>query len=184
MAMLEGEAELTLELLNQATIAWVEKEYHHKRHSEIDTTPLARYLQSSNVGRDCPETTVLHQAFTAQVHRKQRKSDGTVSIASRRFEVPAQYRHLQSLTLRYTRWDLSRVLLVDTHTNHCIATLYPQDKSANAQGLRRQFSDVKSTENTTETSTESGIAPLLKHLMAEYAATGLPPAYLPKGDTK
>jgi len=28
----------------------------------------------------------------------------------------------------------------------------------------------------------TGIAPLLKELMAEYAATGLPPAYLPKGN--
>ena len=29
---------------------------------------------------------------------------------------------------------------------------------------------------------EPGIAPLLEKLMAEYAATGLPPAYLPKDD--
>jgi putative transposase len=26
----------------------------------------------------------------------------------------------------------------------------------------------------------SGVAPLLRELMADYAATGLPPAYLPK----
>jgi transposase InsO family protein len=44
MAMLEGEAELTLPLLNEATIAWVEFEYHRKVHSEIATTPLDRYL--------------------------------------------------------------------------------------------------------------------------------------------
>jgi hypothetical protein len=30
----------------------------------------------------------------------------------------------------------------------------------------------------------TGIAPLLKELMAEYASTGLPPAYLPKGGKK
>ena len=29
----------------------------------------------------------------------------------------------------------------------------------------------------------SGIAPLLRALMAEYAATGLPPAYLPKDES-
>ena len=28
----------------------------------------------------------------------------------------------------------------------------------------------------------AGIAPLLKKLMADYAATGLPPAYIPKND--
>jgi transposase InsO family protein len=40
MAMLEGEDVLTLDLLNQASQAWVEQEYHRTRHSEIDTTPL------------------------------------------------------------------------------------------------------------------------------------------------
>ena len=29
----------------------------------------------------------------------------------------------------------------------------------------------------------SGIAPLLRKLMAEYAATGLPPAYIPKEES-
>jgi hypothetical protein len=32
--MLEGEEDLTLSLLNLATQAWLEQEYHHKRHSE------------------------------------------------------------------------------------------------------------------------------------------------------
>ncbi len=40
MAMLEGEAELTLSKLNEATQAWVELDYHRKRHSELGTTPL------------------------------------------------------------------------------------------------------------------------------------------------
>ena len=40
MAMLEGEPELILEQLNDATIAWVEFEYHRKIHSELRCTPL------------------------------------------------------------------------------------------------------------------------------------------------
>jgi putative transposase len=80
--------------------------------------------------------------------------------------------------VRYARWDLSRAMLVDPHTNICLETLYPQDKSANAEGLRRGF---KTQENTIQLDTQkTGIAPLLKDLMAEYSATGLPPAYLPK----
>ena len=35
MAMLEGEEELSLSLLNKSTIAWIEQEYHQKLHSEI-----------------------------------------------------------------------------------------------------------------------------------------------------
>lgn len=37
--MLEGMQELTLELLNEATQAWVEREYHRALHSELGCTP-------------------------------------------------------------------------------------------------------------------------------------------------
>ena len=44
MAMLEAVDDLTLARLNEATQAWVEQDYNRKRHSEIDDTPLARFL--------------------------------------------------------------------------------------------------------------------------------------------
>jgi len=59
MAMLEGEQTLTLDSLNQATQAWVEQEYHRTHHSEIDATPLDRYLAGPNVRRECPDTARL-----------------------------------------------------------------------------------------------------------------------------
>ena len=182
MAMLEGEPELTLEQLNTATIAWVEFEYHRKIHSEISCTPLARYLKGSDVGRPCPDTSTLRHAFCASAKRKQRKSDGTFSLEGKRFEVPSHYRHLETLHVRYARWDLSCVTLIDPHNNTQLSTLYPQDKSANAEALRRILSPQSQDEHTLQaaTTTPTGIAPLLKELMAEYAATGLPPAYLPK----
>ncbi|HEY3816394.1 MAG TPA: hypothetical protein VGL81_04445 [Polyangiaceae bacterium] len=40
--MLEGEPELSLDLLNIATRAWVEEEYQRKEHSEIRESPLDR----------------------------------------------------------------------------------------------------------------------------------------------
>src|SRR2546425_591992 len=95
MAMLESETELTLQLMNKALTAWVEFEYHRKHHSEIKTTPMESYLHDKNVGRDCPDTSILSHAFCAEVKRKQRKSDGTFTIAGHRFEVPNQYRHLE-----------------------------------------------------------------------------------------
>ena len=182
MAMLEGEPELTLQQLNTATIAWVEREYHRKVHSEINSTPLARYLKGPDVGRPCPDTSTLRHAFCASAKRKQRKSDGTLSLEGKRFEVPSQYRHLETLHVQYARWDLSCVTLVDPHSNALLSTLYPQDKSANAEALRRTLSPQSQDEHTLQavTNTPTGIAPLLKELMAEYAATGLPPSYLPK----
>lgn len=181
MAMLEGEKEITLPLLNKATIAWIECEYHRKLHSEIAATPMQRYLNDPDVGRPCPDSAALRHAFCTQVHRKQRKSDGTFSIEGKRFEVPSLYRHLETLYVRYARWDLSTVILVDPHTNSVLNTLYPLDKSANADGMRRTH--VTTDNDTVTIATEvTGIAPLLKNLMAEYAATGMPPAYLPKGE--
>jgi putative transposase len=184
MAMLESEPELTLTLLNEALIAWIEFEYHRKLHSELVVSPLDRYLKGPNVGRPCPDTKTLTRSFCAEVKRKQRKSDGTFSLEGRRFEVPSQYRHFEMLYVRYARWDLSHVTLVDPHSSLCLETLYPLDKSANSQGGRRPLKPLVNQAALINPSVKlsTGIAPLLKDLMAEYAATGLPPAYLPKGE--
>lgn len=187
MAMLDGEAQLTLQLLNEATIAWVEFEYHRKIHTELSCTPLERYLQGPDVGRACPDTSELRHAFCMQGKRKQRKSDGTFSLEGKRFEVPSQYRHLEVLHVHYARWNLTSVALIDPHSNTRLITLHPQDKSANAAATRRTLRKPNDSD-TKAAVTTPGIAPLLKELMAEYAATGLPPAYLPvnhfpKGDS-
>lgn len=182
MAMMEGIAELTLEQINQATTAWVEFEYHRKVHSEINSTPLDRYLNDPNVGRECPDSNALRQAFCMQVSRKQRKSDGTFTLDGTRFEVPSAYRHIEQLQIRYARWDLSRALLIDPHTNLVLCPFYPQDKSANASGIRRTL-DKSETPKPLPYDKEPGMAPLLKDLLSQYAATGLPPAYLPKKES-
>jgi len=176
MAMLEGEEALTLDFLNQATQAWVEQEYHRTVHAEIGTTPLAHYLAGPNVRRDCPENAVLAAAFRVEVVRRQRRSDGTVSLAGARFEIPAAYRHLVSVHLRYARWDLTRVDLVDPRTGAILCPVRPLDKSANADGQRRRLAPAAIDLAPLP---PAGIAPLLRELLAEYAATGLPPAYLP-----
>lgn len=178
MAMMEGVSDLTLEQINKATIAWVEFEYHRKMHSETNATPLERLLKGPSVGRECPESSVLRQAFCMKVSRKQRKSDGTFTLDGTRFEVPSRYRHIEQLQIQYARWDLSHVLLIDPHTNLVVCTLYPQNKSSNSEGLRRVLDKPETP--TPLAAEEAGMAPLLKDLMAQYAETGLPPAYVPK----
>ena len=81
--------------------------------------------------------------------------------------------------LRYARWDLSRVDLVDARSGAILCALRPLDKAANACGQRRAL-DPPATDVTPAPS--SGIAPLMRQLLADYAATGLPPAYLPPPD--
>jgi len=179
MAMLEGDAALTLDVLNEATCAWVEQEYHRTRHTEIGETPLRRYLAGPNVARACPGIAELASAFRIEIVRRQRRSDATVSLAGQRFEIPARYRHLECVHLRYARWDLTRVDLIDARTGASLCPVKPLDKAANADGQRRVL-DAPATDATP--APNSGIAPLMRQLLADYAATGLPPAYLPPPD--
>jgi transposase InsO family protein len=178
MPMLEGEPALTIELLNTATQAWVEQEYHRAIHSELKRTPLDRYLEGRDVSRPSPDSEALRRAFRMDVTRTQRRSDGTVTVAGVRFEVPSAYRTLVHLHLRVARWDLSHVHLVDPRSGDHLVTLWPIDKIKNADRARRVLPEVAATPAAARK--PAGIAPLLRELMAEYAATGLPPAYLPR----
>jgi len=176
LAMLEGQPDLTLGLLNEATQAWVEMEYNREVHSEISQAPLARWLDGPTVGRESPTVDDLRLAFTAGETRSQRRSDGTASIEGVRFEIPARFRHLRKLHLRYASWDLTHVWLVDERTDAVLSRLYPLDKARNADGFR----GVVELAVPGPLAQPAGIAPLLRKLMTEYVATGLPPAYIPK----
>jgi len=179
MAMLEGEPVLTLELLNRATQAWVEQEYHRRVHSETGQTPLDRWLQGPSVGRPCPSSDELRRAFRMQLSRKQRTSDGTLTAFGVRFELPSAYRTLLRPTVRVARWDLSSIDLVDPRRGTHLATLLPLDKERNADRRRRVITDATAASAREPARAPVGTAPLLRQYMAEYAATGLPPAYVP-----
>ena len=63
-------------------------------------------------------------------------------------------------------------------TGRYLCPLYPVDKQRNASGLRASLGPVMTT-HVARPIKDAGIAPLLSKLMADYAATGLVPAYLP-----
>jgi putative transposase len=176
IAMLEAEPNLTLNRLNEATQAWVEVEYHRGRHSETGQTPLNRYLKDQNVGRPAPQTEELRFAFTQSQRRVQRLSDRTISLNGTRFEIPARFSHFRELTLRFAHWDLSYLWLVD-EAERQLCRIFPIDKAANASGLRRP---IEPAAPAPAPPPEPGVPPLLKHILADYGALGLPPAYLIK----
>lgn len=178
LPMLEGEPVLTLELLNTASQAWVEQEYHRKEHSEIKESPLERYLRGPNVGREGPSSDALRRAFRTEVTRVHRRSDGTVTFDGVRYEVPSAYRTLLQVRLRVARWDLSSVDLVDPRSGKHLATLLPIDKTKNAERVRRVVRGL----DREPLPTADGVAPHLRALMAEYAATGLPPGFVSKAE--
>ena len=177
MAMLEGHKPLTLELLNRATQAWLELEYNRERHSEIGQSPLSRFLEGPSVGRPSPSSEELRHAFRRQELRTQRRSDGTLTVEGVRFEIPWRYRTMARPAVRFASWDLSSVTLVDPGRDVALCEIYPLDKAKNADGRRRV---VEATTRVPEAApAPTGIAPLLRELMENYAATGLPPAYVP-----
>jgi putative transposase len=178
LAMLEGVADLTLDFLNEATLAWAEYEYNRKLHSEIQQAPIARFVAGPDVSRPCPDSTALRLAFTKADRRTQRKSDGTIVIEGHRFEVPNRYRHFTRVEIRYASWDLTQIHLVDERTGQVLCRLFPQDKTHNASGMRRSIEPIAPRLVTTPPAT--GVAPLLAKLIDQRTATGLPPAYLPK----
>jgi len=188
LAMLENVPNLTLDVLNHATQAWVEVEYNRARHSEIGEAPAERFLRGPDVGRPSPTAEELRLAFRVEETRVQRRSDGTVTIAGVRYEVPSRYRTLERLSVRYAEWDLSMVHLVDGRSGALLAPLYPLDRTKNGTQSRRLLAEVASTAPTTAVSTTSPatipeMAPLLRHLITTYDRAGLPPAYLPKDVT-
>jgi hypothetical protein len=177
LPMLEGVADLTLDQLNEVSQPWVELEYNRKVHSEIAQTPLQRFLDDKNVAQPCPATEKLQVAFTTEVRRLQRRSDGTLTLEGIRFEVPSRFGHLTELWLRYASWDLSTVYLADPKTGTILCRIYPVDKTKNADGRRAPRASAASSALPPP---PPGMAPLLQKIIHQYATTGLPPAYLPQ----
>ena len=187
VAMLEHVPDLTLAFLNEATQAWVEHEYNRKLHSEISTTPLARFMAGPAVTRPSPNSDTLRLAFMRTAQRTQKKSDGSIVIEGRRFEIPNRYRHLSRIEVRYASWDLGLIHLVDKRTGTVLARLYPQDKTLNASGLRRTLDKPSSPaqphlRDGAPSALAPTIPPLLANLLDKQSSSGLPPAYLPKDD--
>jgi transposase InsO family protein len=189
--MLDG-VELTLDFLNEATQAWVEIEYNRAVHRELSVSPVERFSKARDVLRPSPSSQVIREAFRLGTTRVQRRSDGTIALHGVRFEIPARFRHFRKVVVRYARWDLGRVDLVDPHSGTVLAHLYPLDRHANADGRRSpidpdQGRDDDGPDGGTSAASAVGdggpdtpLPPLLKRILDEYSATGVPPAYLPK----
>lgn len=191
MEMLDG-VELTLDFLNEATQAWTEIEYNRAVHRELSMSPVERFSKTPDVLRPSPSSQAIREAFRLQTTRAQRQGDGTISLSGARFEIPARFRHFRHVVLRYARWDLGRIDLVDPRSGTILAPIYPLDRAANADGRRsaiepdRGPDDDEPDDGTLADSTpddggpDKPLPPLLKRILDEYSASGAPPAYLPK----
>ena len=180
MEMLDG-VELTLDFLNEATQAWAEIEYNRVVHRELSMSPVERFSKSPDVLRRSPSSQAIREAFRLRTTRVQRQSDGTMSLEGVRFEIPARFRHFRKVVVRYARWDLGRVDLIDPQSETPLAPLYPLDRTANADGRRSAIEpDRGADDEPDDGGPDKPLSPLLKRILDEYSASGMPPAYLPK----
>ena len=146
-------------------------------------TPLERLETSSSVGRASLSIKDLRFRFTMRVRRTQRRSDGTISVEGVRFEIPSRLRALNKLTVRYRRWDLSEAWLVDQRNEDVLARVVPVDLTRNADGLRRVLEEPDVAPAPLDAD-DDPIPARLRELLEDYAADGLPPAFLPLDDTE
>jgi putative transposase len=181
MALVEKIEDLTLEKLNQYTFAWVEMEYNKTEHTEIKEEPIRRFMNGKSVSRPSPEGRKLEKAFRKEVKRRQRRSDGTLSLESRRFEIPQAFRCLKVICLHYASWDLSDIDIVDERTGKILSPLYPLNKAKNADGIRRSYQKPIFSKPSLPSKEEP---PLLRKLLEDFAKTGRLPAYLPQNPHK
>lgn len=191
MEMLEG-VDPALDFLNKATQAWMEIEYNRAVHRELAMSPVERFSKAPDVLRESPSSQALREAFRLQTTRAQRQSDGTISLDGVRFEIPSRLRHFRRVVVHYARWDLGRVDVVDPHSGAILAPIHPLDRAANADGRRSAIEPDRGPDDNepddgilADSRPEGGgpdkpLPPLLKRILDEYSASGMPPAYLPK----
>jgi len=131
MAMLSKVENLSLDFLNQASQAWVEREYNRAENEEMKSSPLKQYIEVKDVSRPSPDEETFHFSFTRSDTRKQRKTDGTIKIKGIRYEISSRFRHIQKFRVRYQSWNLSKAYIVDNRSDEKIATIYPHSTVVN-----------------------------------------------------
>jgi len=115
----------TLQDLNEFFWAWLEQ-YHEREHSEIETTPRARWEAQAANAR-WPDPATLAEAFLWEEHRKVDRT-GCVNIDDNAYPVPE---HLvgQSVSLRFDPFDLSKVRVF--HNGEYVDTVSPYEVTSN-----------------------------------------------------
>ena len=74
-------------MLNDANVAWIEKDYNRREHRELGTTPEKRLAESTDAYRPCPGSDALKAAFRIIRECALGRSYGTVSVEGIRYQM-------------------------------------------------------------------------------------------------
>lgn len=108
--LLREKMPLDLDELNTFFWQWLEQEYHRRRHSALEMSPLDKYLSQVSQVKMVEDPASLKLLFLKRDYRKVRH-DGTLSLHNHLFEVPPVYIG-QKIELRYDE-ELKEVLIFD-----------------------------------------------------------------------
>jgi hypothetical protein len=168
----------------------IERWYYAARAERIDPVGVLQRRVRKDSGLQPSITDRLRRLLDEQYRRHRRWSyklhrDNLLSLA--RQDVTLQPVPSYATLFRYMR---SHGMLPQKRRGPrdtpgaALARIYPLDKTRNADGRRRSLDPPAVTPVPDEDSTpDDGMAPLLRELIREYAATGLPPAYLSKEES-
>ena len=163
--MVRGQKDLTLAFLNKATQAWVEVGYNRQTHRETGSRPIDLFISAKNVGLPVVDEDSLRRAFRVETIRRPRTSDRTIRIEKIPFRLPERFRHRREVSIRYARWDLGFIHLVDSVTGQELERIFPVDKQANADGKRRK---LQSPTQISSEKVRNDLPPLLKEQIKSY----------------
>jgi transposase InsO family protein len=191
MKMLPKYKRLTLDILNAVTQAWIEQDYHVKIHSEINEKPLDRFLNSTNVLRVSPTYEELKRSFRMVIRRALRKTDSTITIDGIRFQIPQCYIHMNSILLRYARWDLGEAEIICPDTQKSLCFIFPLNKLANSYASRKEIEEKLITQEVLSPEEDEyldldthQLPPLLAHCLKKHAEQYPLSGYIPLSTNK
>ena len=87
--LLDPQALLSIEQLNERLWHWLDTVYHRREHSALQTTPLLRWQRDIEQVRQLPPATDMRRLFFHRVDRLVRR-DSTFLLRNRFFEAPPQ----------------------------------------------------------------------------------------------
>jgi transposase InsO family protein len=170
IAMLSKAHPMTLEFLNEASVAWQEHDYNSKVHSETKAVPRDLWFSSENVARrSSPDADALRRAFRRRATRKQRHEDHTISLEGIRYQLPDLVWSKDTITVAYATWNRDLVTIIDPETEAELADIFPVDRIEN--GRRRRTPEAVTTEEASSESqspsetTQSDLPPYLAHMI-------------------
>jgi len=88
--LLGADAPSSLEDLNQRFWRWLEEDYHRKRHSSLNMTPLELWVSQAEKIRMLEDPAILKALFRKRDKRKVRH-DATISVQTKLYEVSPRF---------------------------------------------------------------------------------------------